>query len=529
MPPVPQVKPLTPGTGRRGYYVYSYGTHIWVPVIDANWIKGIVRDTPRVAIPVGGLYDAQDFLLHQPGIAQKRGGWTAPGGSSLMTGATYAAACMYAPFPAGSQLLGIGDNGHLYEITTSATTDLNTMGSAYVTKDVPKFRVGASKNLLVITANDGTSAPKTYDGTTVATLGGSPPAGKYAEIYKARLVLANTAANPNRMFFSPSPDITTTWDTTDSWIDANYPITGMAALTNTLLIFSNGHTERIIGTTPPPGSDMDLATLWSVGCTDARSIVVIDQQVIFANPRGVYLTNGASITSLTAVGGIDTYWQSLLSGYDSSTWTISAGLMRSNFLFVTVTDNNGNLVVGLMCNIPEKAWWRITNVEAMMYARSIGVQDELYFAPRSVNNLGALSSIWTPNSTNSSDGDGSAILPSIEFRTFGDGAGIKQYGFGRITYDMAPHIIGGLPFGHPTLAITMKQGVEAGTSFTPPESPLLTTANAPGTIARQRWSVCRAAQAMTISLAQTDVTAVTNIYAVELEERAKPQGFEGVS
>lgn len=508
--------PITPGTGRRGYYIYSYGTHVWVPVIDASWVRGMVRDSPRTSIPPGALYDSADYLLNGPGVATKRGGWEYAG--AAMTSATYAAGVAYAPFPAGSKLLGIGDNGHLYTIAGS-TSDISSMGSAYATKDIPKFRVGANKNLLVITANDGTTVPMTYDGTTVTALTGSPPAGKFAEIYKARYILANIAANPTRIFFSPSPDITATWDTSESWIDANYPVTGMAALTNVLLVFSSGHTERIIGTTPPPGSDMDLATLWSTGCTDARSIVVVDQQVIFANQRGVYLTNGSSIVSLTAQGNIDTYWQSLLEGYDASTWTISAGLMRANYLFVSITDNNGAAVATLMCNVPQRAWWRVTNIQATMFARALGVQDELYFSSRATNRVNALGSIWTPDSSHQSDADGTAVKPYIEFRAIGDGTGIKQYGFGRLSYSM---VDGG---STPTMTITNKSGVEADTVWTAAESPLAASAAS----SRHRWSVCRAAQAITIALQQTAASTSTNIYAMELEERQKPQGFEGIS
>lgn len=522
MPAAPQpAKPLTPGTGRRGYYIYTYGTHIWIPVLDATWVKGIVRDTPRVGIPPGALYDSADFLLHQPGLAMKRGGWSYAG--PAMSGATYAASVLYAPYPAGGKLLAVGDNGHLFSVTAGTTTDLGSLGSSAfgATHDIPKFRVGASKNLAVFTTNDGTTAPEIYDGTTISALSGTAPAGSHAEIYAGRLVLANTSANPNRMFFSPSPDITATWDTTNSWIDADYPITGMAALTNALLVFSAGHCERIIGVTPPPNSDMAHAVLWSTGCTDGRSIVVVDQQVIFANQRGVYLTNGAvTPICLTALGGIDTYWQSLLVGYDPSTWTISAGLMRANYLFVSITNGSNALVAAFICNVPARSWWRVTNLQAMMFGRSVGVADELYFASRATNRVGALSGIWTPSSGNQSDGDGTAVKPSMELRAMGDGVGLKQYGFGRITFDMTD---GG---SVPTMAITMKSGVEADTSFTPAESPLAATG---GTVTKPRWSVNRAAQAMTISLAQTQASSVTNIYAVELEERAKPQGFEGTT
>lgn len=506
------------GSGRRGYYIYEFGTHIWVPIVDGDWSHGIIRDVPRASLPPGSVYDSTDYLLHQPGIAQKRGGTSYAG--PALTSATYTAGVAFAPFPGGGKLLGIGNNGHLYTVASGSTSDISTMGSAFATVDTPKFRVGASKNLLVITANDGSTAPMTYDGTTVATLTGSPAAGKFAEIYKTRLVVANTSGNPNRLFFSPTPDITATWDTTDSWIDANYPVTGMAALTNVLLIFSAGHTERIIGTTPPPGSDMDLATLFGTGCTDARSIVVMDGQVIFANQNGVYLTNGAGILSLTAVGGIATYWQALLAGYDATTWTIAAGVSQSTYLTVSITDNNGALVDTLMCNLAAKtrSWWRVKNYQATMFARSVGVQDELYYADRTTNRVTKTSGMWTPTGANKNDANGTAVTPTIEFRPLGTGTGMKQFGYARATYDMRDAAT-----DNPTLAITVKPGIEADTAVTPAESPLVETTSS----ARQRFSVMRSAQAVTVKLTQANASAKTEIYALELEERIHSLTAEG--
>jgi hypothetical protein len=275
--------------------------------VESDISRGMRRDAPRVAIPDGGVYDSADFLLHQPGVAIKRGGTSYAG--PAMTGATYARAVAYADYSAGAQLLAIGDNNHLFKVTSGTTTDVVDLGAGgWGSRDQPKL---VRTDKVVICASNGTTAPKKFDGTTVANLGGTPPAGQFSTLYKTRLVLAATAANPNRVYFSPTPDIESTWDTTNSWIDCDYQISGMAALSNAIILFSNGHTERIIGTTPPPNSDMDRAPIGSIGCTDARSIVVQENNVLFANPRGVYLTNGSGFASLTTEGGIETYWQSL--------------------------------------------------------------------------------------------------------------------------------------------------------------------------------------------------------------------------
>lgn len=482
-------------------------------LIEADASRGMVRDAPRVSIPDHAVYDSADFLLHQPGVAQKRGG-TAYAGPVLGTD-TYGAAVAYAEFPGGSKLVAFSDTGNSYSVTASASTDLT--GADIVPTDTPKLRVGGGKALLIATSG---GSPWKYDGTAApTTLSGGAPAAKFCAIYKSRLVLGNTSANTNRIFFSPTPDIEATWDTSNSYIDADYAVSGLASLHNSLLIFSAGHTERIIGSTPPPDSDMDRAPVGSVGCTDARSIVVQEDNCLFANPRGVYLTNGAGFASLTTEGLIESYWQSLFSGYNPTTWTIAAGIHRS-YYFVTVLDNNGDLKATLMCNVPRRAWWRLTNIKANMYAQAVGADENLYYADRSAARIVSLAGIFNPSASNKNDADGTAVTPSIEFRAIGDGTGIKNFGFGRLTYTMVDAAT-----DNPSLAVTVKSGVDADTSSTPAESPLGETTKK----TRKRFSVFKDAQSVTVELVQTGASAKTEINALEVDQTLFPLSADGVS
>jgi hypothetical protein len=476
-----------------------------LPVVTADWSRGVVRDAPRDAIPQNALFDATDFLLHEPGLMFKRGGTSYAG--PALTGASYAATVTEADFPAGNQLIAIGDNGHMYKITAGATTDLATLGTGFPPLQTPVLRVGAT-TYLVVPASDGTTVPKTYDGTTVANLGGSPSAGRYACVYKTRLVLANQAANPNRMFFSPTPSITSTWDTTNSWIDADNAISGLAALSNAIIIFSQDHTERLTGSTPPPNSDMDRQPIGSIGCTDARSIVIQEGNAIFANPRGVYLTNGAGFQSLTTAGLIETYWQSLMVGYDPTTWTIACGVFRS-FLFVTIM-NGSTLVDSLVCYVPRYAWARLTNWPALMYATAFGNAEELYYADRSTNRVVACSGVFRPASGNKNDANGTAVAPACQFRLVGSGPWMKHFGNGRITYDMRDAAT-----DNPTLAAQVAANLEATSYGTVAESPFAESSD----LYRQRFTVAKQSQAVNVKLAQTGPSAKTEIYSLEVDQR----------
>lgn len=490
---------LQAGVSGRRYNRYN------LPIINEDWSRGMVKDAPLDALPESAVYDATDFLLHQPARMMKRGGTSYAG--PVMGSATYAAAVAFAEFPAAAQIIGVGDDGHLYKITAGTTTDVNTMGTAYVPLQNPVMRIGAT-SYLIIPANDGTSAPKKYDGTTVTAIGGSAPAGKYVTVYKSRLVLGNNSANPNRLFFSPTPDITTTWDTTNSWIDCDYAITGLASLSNAIIVFSQGHTERITGATPPPGSDMDRAPIGSVGCSDARSISVWNNNVVFANPRGVYLTNGSGFSSLTQIGGIETYWQTQLTGYDASTWTIATGIYR-NYLYITVL-NGSTLVDTLMCNIAARAWWRLTNVKARGYANASTGSEELYYADRASARVITCSGMFTPVAGNKNDANGTAVTPGATLRQVGAGPWMKHFGNARISYDMADAAT-----DNPTLAVSVAPGLEAATFTAVSESPLAETSG----LLRKRFTVGKQSQAVNIKILQTNASSKTEVYAMETDQR----------
>lgn len=480
-----------------------------VPQVEADFSKGLVRDAPRSSIQPGAVYDAADFLLHMPGIAIKRGGTSYFG--PALTGASYAQALGYAEFPAGAQLVAVGSNGHIYNVSAGASPDLG--GVTVTTRDTPKLRVGGGKNLVIFTQADGTSVPVKYDGSAApATLGGSPSPGRYCTVYATRLVVANKVGNENRIGFSPTPDIEAAWDTANAWIDADYAVTGLAALQNALLIFSAGHTERIIGSTPPPGTDMQRATIGAVGCTDARSIVLQEGNCLFANPRGVYLTNGAGFESLTTQGGIEAAWRGLFTGYDMTTWTISAGVYRS-FYVVSVLDSTGALVATLMCNIPRKSWWRLTNMPAAMFAPAVGAQEELYYADRSAAQIVALSGIFRPVAANKNDANGLPVQPLLETRMLGRGPGIKVFGYARLSYDMRDAAT-----DNPALAVSVAPGLEATTFAAVPESPLGENSDAD----RKRFLIAKQAQGVTIRFQQTGPSAKTELYALEYEERPFP-------
>lgn len=632
------------GRGYRGWLARRG----WAQLAEQFSEQGIYRDTARTGIPPGGLYDSVDYLLHRPGVAQKRGGTSYAGPAA--TGATYLQAVAYAAFLTGPQLIGIGENGHLFKITSGTTTDLGT-GAVPLIVERPKFFVGGQQSILVIPGlgdtvpyfYDGTNAPQQFIGgasspvtglpgdtdytltitgtptggafkldltaqqdptagggtglaspvvfrtaaiaynasaadvatainaavaaTTftftssggalpgtavvigapagwgvtlvpsglsgVSLTGGTDPAaqitnttsgsasvdatsvptGRFIEPHLERLVVANSVLNQNRIWFSPLLNVTSSaWDLANAWIDFDQNVSGICSLSGALLVWSTEQMWRLSGDTPPPDSNMRLDPISEVGCTDARSIVRFEGQVIFANPRGVYITTGIAPVSLMQ-DRIESYWQSLFSGYTPSAdggaeWCISCGLYGRRFLFVTVLNASGTLVDTLCCDLPRRSWMRMSNMRARMYASVHAASEELFFASRATNRAVALSGIFSPSSANMADADGTAVAPVLESRVMGSQT-LAAFGHAELVYDMSA------ASGSPTLAVAAAPGREGSSYTAVPESPLAETTGEE----RHRFTLNQDAAGMSVKLTQSGGSDKTEVFLLQYDER----------
>ncbi len=617
--------------GRRGYYLYEYGSHLWFPQELSDFSGGMYRDVARDVIPKNGVYDSLDFFFDRPGVVYKRGGTTGVAGlgtpyfmsSVAAPTISYYCAIVHAFFPnVATQLIAISDQGEFINILNGLNQGI---GPGVVTKDKPKVFIGGTKNFVVITDAAGVSKPYVWNGTdppkligetsktltvtgtptggsltlrgahedatsiagidtativfnasnstaktaldgmahlgtftvTGGALPGTPlvitadstsdiivagansltggtapaftlttqsaaancPAAFYSAIHLLRLVLANTIANPNRIFFSPLLDPNLAWDST-AYVDADHPITGLASLGSTLIVFSEGYTEKYTGSVPPPGTDFVHSYVGAVGCTDARSISTHEGGVIFANPTGVYSTAGVGFTNLME-GRIATYWRdTVMSGYVQSTWTITTGVLARRFLWVTVLNASRTLVGTLVCDLATGAWGRVSTPPAMMYATSVAGGGDLYASDGALGGPVSLASTLRPTAANKVDATSAAVTPSLELRPFGGGPGITAFGKGHITYDMRD-----AASDNPTLAVTTAAGIEAPTYAAVAESPLGETTDA----ARIRYSTGRArgSQALSVKFAQTNASSKTEIYVVEQDTRGFPREVGG--
>jgi hypothetical protein len=468
-------------------------------MLSRVYSAGIRRDGARDQLPAGAVWDLVDYVPNVLGAPlRKRGPWSY--GSDALGSSSYAAACAYADFTTGAAAVAIDNAGIVYRVNP-ATGAVTSEGAAVVPISPPQLH----RDVLVIPSPDGTTLPQKYlaAGGAPAALAVTAPAGQYAAVYKDRTVLASVSGNEQRVYFGPGGAPTQAWDTTNSWIDASFPVVGLAAMRNVIVVFGAGRCERIRGNTPPPNTDMLREPLFDAGCIDARTIVPYGDNVIFANEQGIWLTDGAVPENLSKSSGMLGYWTDLLADYTAS-WTLAAGLHRGHYVISIM--NGSAFVDAIALNVDARSWFRISNLRTSMFARAHGTSEELYFAVRTDAHLGKLSTIFTPDDVDTStDGDGNAILPVLETGFFKDTPTEKRWHNLYVDYQLA----GG---SSPTLAIAYLTSPDA-TSYTTLSKALAQQTH----VDRKRVPLRVRARGLAFRVTQTAASTDTRLHELEVE------------
>lgn len=376
------------------------------------------QDTPRDQLPSGAVWNLQDFIPQTLGSPlRKRAGWTY---QSVDLGSPLTAIA-YGNYTTVNMLVTVHAN--LQAQTVDPATGVGTLRGSVSSSPISKPVL--YRDYMMLPASNGASSPSVIfrDGT-FATMGGSPPPGKFVAIYKDRVLLAGSNASPTNVYFS-NPGNPNLWDTTNSFISTSLPVTGLAALRNAVLVFHAGTTERIRGNVPPPNTDMTREPAFNVGCVDARSIAFYGDNVIWVDQAGVWISDGAVVENMMESGGMQSYWLSLMASRTSN-WTISGDVMRGAYWLVMM--DGSTLIDCMACRIDSRNWTRMTNVPATMFARQIGGIEEMYFASPTNNRVCRMSSIFSPTDSTRVDANGVAVTPVLETPYFfGKDYGLKRW------------------------------------------------------------------------------------------------------
>jgi hypothetical protein len=461
------------------------------------------RDYSRDALPRNAAWNLVDYIpSHLGAPLRKRGGWSYA--SPNLTGLRAATASVltvgYGRVATGNELVAVDEDGVVWRVASTASA--TNMGTGVASPNPPVIH---RDRMIFLSLG---SNPKSYNGTTVADLSGSAPQGYVGTVYKDRTVIAGPGTQPQRIYFSAAGD-PATWDTTNSYIDASSRVNAVAALSNSLLVFTERGTERIRGSIPPSATttgDMVLEPLWEPSAAGGKTLVVHDDRCYFAsNTRGCFATDGTALVDLTRQGGIASYWASLTEG------VISVGFYRGFLLVVWEGGGNDD---GLAYDIERHIWWRFTPPNSIMFARSTS---ETYFAIQTEARVGSVSSMFSPSAAVKNDADGTAIAPVLETPFYGaERPGKKSWRRAYVSYDLRDAAT-----DNPTLSLSYITSPEA-TSYTAvsgtfPESAART---------RQRKALNATtggvvSEGIGLKVTQTNASSDTRLYALEADLRLR--------
>lgn len=146
-----------------------------------------------------------------------------------------------------------------------------------------------------VIGTDGVKSVWSWDGSgNAGDLGGSPPIAEIIATYQNFVFLAGNDTYPYRLYFSNDGD-ETTWTSTDFIPigDLTSPITGLAVLFGKLYIFTRTALYELRGFDRDTFA-VEEVTL-STGCVSNKSIVKIDNNLVFWSDRGPYSFDGINV------------------------------------------------------------------------------------------------------------------------------------------------------------------------------------------------------------------------------------------
>jgi hypothetical protein len=377
-------------------------------------VRGLYTDRARDRLPEGSVWEMVDYVpeILQAG-ARMRGAWLYQ--STALTNNPDGQ--IYAPYRAGAKLLvAHGTSMDAIPITSIGKA---TVGTIPTTKQNPVIH----RDRVIVPAANGTSAARfiLWNGS-VYTLTDAPVSaltGKYATVWKDRLVLGGSAAFPYRVFYSKPGDPTAVWDSI-SFVDTGYDLTGLAQMRTQVLAFHDSSVERIRGTTPPdstlsdPTGDLILDSLFDkAGCYDARSIAYWNENVLFCDSRGIHLTDGAATKNLTLQAGVMNGWRDTWERPAGTPPLTVAGVVHRDYYIVTIR-HTGQTPTTFVVDLPTRRVFMLANCDCSCWATASGVTERLWGTEVSTKKVTDCSPMFDPDSTILQvDANGVNVLPVL--------------------------------------------------------------------------------------------------------------------
>ena len=307
---------------------------------------------------------------------------------------------------------------------------------------MPAFEV--MNDNLVMASNSNVDVPQTYNQTTIANLGGTPPNFAFHCYHKRRMWAAGVDTNKSRVYY-------TVFDTEADWVGAGSGsidismddgdvLTGLVSHKDELILFKGpniGSIWRITGSAPTGADAFVLHPfIRGVGSTSHQSIIRFRDDLVFWDDLGIH--------SLVATAAYGDYNEAFLSAPIATEFTKNLNHNRFRFVwgqnFVTAgyalwtvstagaTTNNLVLIYDYRFNPPRFARWPSVPVASIAIVKDTSRETVPWF--------GSYTGYAWRGNREARDWDGTAYNADIllPYLSFGDPFLDKQCQVGRVGY-----------------------------------------------------------------------------------------------
>jgi hypothetical protein len=256
---------------------------------------------------------------------------------------------------------------------------------------------------------------------TILTVHASTPQGSVAARWNDYFVIANTAAQPNTLFFSPpgfsplSGNTTPAWDTI-SYAESSDVVTAMALTRNALLVFHRGSVERLRGSVPPTTNNPSGDIWWEPmigagGCREPHTIKFWNDNVLWAESHGIYITDGTTIRDLTAQAGEGRNWRTTY----QQQYRLCGGIYDDYYVCAMVDQPSQTFKKCFVVDLYARTITTLTNIPITSIVTTTGETEAVYggtYDSRIID----LTKMWdaADSTVDTVDGNNVPVLPQLE-------------------------------------------------------------------------------------------------------------------
>lgn len=201
-----------------------------------------------------------------------------------------------------------------------------------------------------------------------------------------------------------------------AWWDTSADVTALGKTRTALLCFHADFVERLRGGVPP-GTDRD-GDFWMEpliglgGCTQPHTVCYWNDNILFCDGRGAYISDGTTIRDLSAQGGISRRWRRQQYSRDVR---IAGGIYADYWVLTMMDKTNWSFITCWVCDLYARQWFEFSNIPVISLMTATDMREKLYGGTPDGKVI-ELTACWDDQdaATDTIDGNGVPVLPLLE-------------------------------------------------------------------------------------------------------------------